>query len=436
MGIADSKVVHTAKKDRKGGMVTMWITSENTTLIKLLQSALLIEKPWELTVMAYDEEQEQWNLYLDFPRGAEFPCPTCGTPSKAYDVSSKSWRHLDFWEWKTYVHARVPRVTCRQCHKVITVHVSWSRPSSHFTWHFESYAMRLMSEMPVKAASRELREHDTRLWRIFRHYVERAMEELDLSNVKRVAIDETSSRKGHQYITLFVDADRKLVLFAVEGKGSETIHRFREHLSSNGVDADQIAEMCCDMSPAFIRGIQDAFPHAQITFDKFHVMKMVNEAVDDVRKEEQKQTPELHKTKYIWLKNEDMLTNDQKKTLERLKDGNLKTGRAYRMKLALQDLWQVNQLFADIFLDEWLGWATRSQLPPFIRVSKTIKKHKEGILRWFTTRMTNGLLEGLNSLIQAAKRRARGYRNPQNLIHMVYMTANKLYIRACASRQA
>lgn len=412
----------------------MWIVPENTMLNELFQSALLIEKPWELTAMEYDEEQEHWNLYLDFPRGAEFPCPACGTPSKAYDVASKSWRHLDFWEWKTYIHARVPRLDCRQCHKVITAKVSWSRPSSHFTWHFESFAMRLMAEMPVKAASRELREHDTRLWRIFRHYVQEAMDQQDLSNVKRIAIDETSSRRGHQYITLFVDVDRKLVLFAVEGKGAETLQQFRDHLSEKGVDADQITEMCCDMSPAFIRGIQDTFPNAQITFDKFHVMKMVNEAVDDVRKEEQTQAPELHKTKYIWLKNEDRLTNKQKQTLERLKDGNLKTGRAYRLKLALQDLWHVNQLFADIYLDEWLGWATRSQLQPFMSVARTIKKYKEGILRWFTTRMTNGLLEGLNSLIQAAKRKARGYRNTQNLIHMVYMTANKLYIQACATR--
>lgn len=222
--------------------------------------------------------------------------------------------------------------------------------------------MRLMAEMPVNAAAREIREHDTRLWRIFHHYVDQAMSELDVSKVKRIAIDETSSRRGHRYITLFVDVDTKIVLFAVVGKGKDSLEQFKEYLTSKGVDAGQIQEICCDMSPAFIRGIEDYFPEAQITFDKFHVMKLVNEAVDEVRVEEQKHAPELKKTKYFWLKNESNLKKEQKETLTRLKDSNLQTGRAYRLKLAFQEFWATPHLFADVFLAEWLGWATRSQL--------------------------------------------------------------------------
>ena len=142
----------------------------------------------------------------------------------------------------------------------------------------------LWAEMPVNAAARELREHDTRMWRIFHHYVNQAMEQLDLSAVKRIAVDETSSRRGHRYITLFVDVDTKIVLFATEGKSKDTLAKFKQHLISKGAQALQIQEICCDMSPAFIRGIEDQFPKAEITFDKFHVMKMVNEAVDEVRK--------------------------------------------------------------------------------------------------------------------------------------------------------
>ncbi|WP_239004732.1 ISL3 family transposase [Paenibacillus tepidiphilus] len=333
------------------------------------------------------------------------------------------------------MHVRVPRVRCHSCSKVTQVLVKWSRPAAHFTLAFESWAMQLMAEMPVNAAARELWEHDTRMWRIFHHYVDKAMASLDVTTVKRIAIDETSSRRGHRYITLFVDVDRKIVLFAAEGKGKDTLAQFRQYLSYKGIPAEQIEEVCCDLSPAFIRGIEASFPQAEIIFDKFHVMKLVGEAVDQVRIQEQKQAPELKKTKYIWLKNEDKLTSEQRETLERLKDGNLQTGRAYRLKLALQDLWQVRHVYADLYLKEWLGWAERSQVEPIMKVAQTVKKHRSGILRWFHSRLTNGLLEGINGLVQAAKHRARSYRNVENLIAMVYMTANKTKLPALAARR-
>jgi len=396
--------------------------------------SLQLKEPWKLVHIEFDEEDEAWHLFIDFERGARFACPLCGEMCAAHDTEMKKWRHLDFWTWKTYMHARVPRTGCDACKKVTLVPVPWARTTSHFTLLFDAWAMRLMAEMPVNAAARELREHDTRMWRIFHHYVEKAMASLDFTRVKRIAIDETSSRRGHRYITLFVDADAKTVLFATEGKGMDTLGRFKELLASKGIDAKQIEEVCCDMSPAYIRGIEDYFPGAEITFDKFHVMKLVNEAVDDVRIAEQKQTPELKHTK--WLKNESNLKAEQKETLTRLKDSNLQTGRAYQLKLAMQDFWSTPHILADVYLREWIGWATRSQLSPMVSLAKTIKQHEEGILRWFHSKMTNGLLEGINGLVQAAKRRARGYRNVENLIAMVYMTANKLRLPTLGARRA
>ncbi len=416
----------------------MWSSQRSTEdelIRKLIETALQIEEPFRLIRMEFEDIEQAWHLYVDFERGATFACPHCGGPCTAYDSAWKQWRHLDFWDWKTYMHARAPRVDCKACCKITQVPVAWSRPGSHFTYQFETWAMRLMAEMPVKAASREIREHDTRLWRVFRHYVREAMAQLDVGQVRRIAVDETSSRRGHRYITLFVDVDTKIVLFAVEGKGKESLEHFKAYLESKGAQASQIREICCDMSPAFIRGIEDFFPDAQITFDKFHVMKMVNEAVDDVRIEEQKHTPELKKSKYVWLKNESNLKPEQKETLARLKDSNLQTGRAYRLKLAMQQFWTTPHLFADLFLKEWIGWANRSRLEPMIGVAKTLKQHQEGILRWFHSKMTNGLLEGINGLVQAAKRRARGYRNVNNLIAMVYMTANKLHLPQLAARR-
>lgn len=397
--------------------------------LDMLQSALGIEQPWFVSYREFMKETGELHVYLDFKRGAVFPCPECQTPgNKVHDSvnDDRIWRHLNFFQYKTFIHARHPRVKCNDCKKILTVKVDWARPEAGFTFLFDAHAMSLMKEMPVAAVAREIKEHDTRLWRVFHYYVNRAMNELDFTHVKRIAIDETSSRRGHQYVTLFVDMDTKRVMFATEGKGADVLQVLQSFLEKKSIDPSHIQEFCCDMSPAFIAGIEKHFPKAHITFDKFHVMKMVNEAVDEVRKEEQKETPALKKTRYLWLKNENKLNSQQQEKMLKLKDMNLKTGKAYMLKLALQDLWAMPALLADVYLNEWIGWAVRSRLEPMINVAKSIKKHQEGILRWFQTRMTNGLLEGINSLVQAAKRKARGYRTMNTFISMIYATANKL----------
>ncbi|WP_397386937.1 helix-turn-helix domain-containing protein [Paenibacillus sp. BIC5C1] len=157
---------------------------------------------------------EARSLYIDFEREAEFACPHCGTANKVYDTEKKLWRHLDFWNWKTYFHARAPRTDCTNCNIVTLVPIQWARLQFHFTLLFGAWAMRLMAERPFNAAARELREHDTRMWRIFHYYVNQAMAELNLTQVTWIAVNETLSRCGHRYITLFVDVNTKIVLFA------------------------------------------------------------------------------------------------------------------------------------------------------------------------------------------------------------------------------
>lgn len=183
----------------------------------------------------------------------------------------RTWRHLNFWQYQTVVHARLPRVKCLTCGKILTVKVDWARPQAGLTCLFESFVMELMKEMPVAAAARLVNEHDTRLWRVLRYYVNRAMVELDVTGVKRIAIDETSSRRGHQYITLFMDVDTKRLLFATEGIGASGLETFKSFLKERNVPIQQIEEFCCDMSSAFISGIETHFPKAHLTFDKFHV---------------------------------------------------------------------------------------------------------------------------------------------------------------------
>lgn len=395
----------------------------------VFESALEIPEPWYVFHHELAKEEKTLHIYIEYRKGAAFSCPNCGSAGcRVHDIQAqdRTWRHLDFWQYKTILHARMPRVNCERCGKIRTVIIDWARPGAGFSLLFEYHVLSLMVEMPVLAVARKVGEHDTRLWRVFKHYVDKAVESIDISNVKNIAMDETSRTKGHKYVTIFIDMDTKRVIFVTTGKGSDVLQEFCLFLASKGVSRSQIKEFCCDMSPAFISGIEGNFPNASITFDKFHVMKMVNEALDKVRRQEQATQPDLKHSRYVWLKNQENLTEKQKNKYVKLKDMDLATGRAYRMKLSLQEMFHRSPMISEMYFDEWYNWAIRSQLEPMIKLAQSLKKHKDGILRWFKTKMTNGLLEGVNSLVQAAKRKARGYRSAENFIAMIYATVNKL----------
>ena len=184
------------------------------------------------------------------------------------------------------------------------------------------------------------------------------------------------------------------------------------------------------MSPAFIRGTAEHLPQAAITFDKFHAVKIVNDAVDQVRREEQQGRPELKRTRYAWLKNTTNLSAGQRDSIESLSRRNLKTARAWQIRLTFQEVYQQpSRQAAEALLKRWYFWATHSRLPPMIDAARTIKRHWDGILRWHDTHVANGILEGINSLVQAAKAKARGYRSTRNLKAIIYLIAGKLELR-------
>ena len=395
----------------------------------LMQQALGLAPPWTVVRSDFDTEAGRLDVEIDFTPGSRFACPTCGAADcPAYDTQRKTWRHLNFFQHQAYLNARVPRVSCETC-GIRQVNVPWARPDSGFTLLLEAMVMTMVSAMPVAAVARIVDEHDTRLWRVIHHYVEEGRARTDASGVSRVAIDETAARRGHDYITLFVDIDQARVLFATEGKDAATVAAFAEDLAAHGGDPAVIEEVCIDMSPAFIKGVAENLPEAAVTFDKFHAVKIINDAVDQVRREEQKSRPELKRTRYAWLKNETNLSTGQHEIIDSLALSNLKTARAYRIRLAFQDLYEQPSDEAASYLKKWYFWVTHSRLQPMVDAAKTIKRHWDGILRWFDSKIANGLIEGINSLVQAAKAKARGYRSIRNLKAMVYLVAGKLDLR-------
>ena len=396
----------------------------------LMQQALGLTPPWTVVRSDFDTAARRLDVQIAFIPGSRFACPDCGAVDcPAYDTQRKTWRHLNFFQHQTYLNARVPRVRCEAC-GIRQVNVPWARPDSGFTLLFEAMVMTLVSAMPVAAVARIVDEHDTRLWRVVHHYVEEGRARLDAAAVSRVAIDETAARRGHDYISLFVDLDQARVLFATEGKDAATVAAFAEDLAAHGGNPAAIAEVCIDMSPAFIKGVAESLPEAAVTFDKFHAVKIVNDAVDEVRREEQKSRPELKKTRYAWLRNETNLSTGQRETIDSLAHSNLKTARAYQIRLTFQAFYQQpSRQDAEAFLKTWYFWATHSRLQPMIDAARTVKRHWDGILRWHDSKIANGLIEGINSLVQAAKAKARGYRSIRNLKAMVYLVAGKLDLR-------
>ncbi len=361
------------------------------------------------------------HLYIDFNRTGRFN----GLP--IHDTVDRQWRHADFFQYKCLLHAKVPRVKTADG-KVETVEVPWARPGSGFTHLFEYQAISLMRQMPVLAAAKRLRVHDTLLWRMLRNWVKRAHEAQDIGVPTRIGVDETAARRGHDYITVFVDLDARRVLYCCEGRSGVALAQFRGFLESKGVDADAHFEFSCDMSPAFLSGIAEAFPNARVTLDKFHLVAMLSKAVDDTRKEEAKRFKELRGTRWLWLKNPGNLTHRQQEDLESFLSENdfSKTAQAYSFRLQFQEIFLERKQTAQRLFDVWLDRALESGLKHVEHVATTFFKMRELILNWFDTRISNGLLEGLHSVLQATKNKARGYKDPQNLIAMSYLLHGKL----------
>ena len=393
---------------------------------QLFSTALGISKPIFIEDIRFEESE--LHIYLNFYRGAEFSCPVCGCQHQAYDTEVKIWRHLNFFQYKSFLHFPTPRIDCPSC-GIHRYSPEWTRPQSGFTLLFEAFIITLVrGGLPFSELKKLTGENDTRLRRIVDYYVDKSYMEKDFSGVTEVAVDETSSKKGHKYITVFINQEDKSVLFATTGKDSETIKRFADECPKHGLNPDEIKEISMDMSVPFQAGVANYLPEANITFDKFHVVKLLNDAVDKVRRSEQKLNPLLQKSRYVWLKNRENLTAKQLEKLQDLENENLQTAEAYRLKITFQDIYDNIQCAetAEFLLKSWIKHVLNSGLEPLIDFSKTLLRHFDGVIRYFKIHITNGISEGINSIIGQIKRRAKGYSNVRNFINMIYLIKGNL----------
>lgn len=396
---------------------------------RLFTQALGIQAPWKIESIKFDPVEKRLDVCVDFAKGSVFPYenPQTGKTEfcKAYDTVEKTWRHLNFFEHICHIHARVPRIQ-PVCGGTRMVLPPWSGKVHGFTLLFEALILQMCMDMPISKAGKILNTTDHKLWAVLEGYVNQALSVADYGDIFAVGMDETSMRKGHIYMTLFVDLKGKRTIFVTQGKDHSTVDAFVKDLKEHEGDPQNIKDISCDMSPAFIKGVKNSLPNAQITFDKFHVIKIINEGINAVRKDEIKSTPILKGNKFIFLKNDCSLTVKQRKIKTRLSKFNLKTMRALQIREAFQNIYTAQTMEEFILLlKRWYFWATHSRLAPMIKAAKTIKRHWNGILRWKISQINNGILEGLNSVIQAAKRKARGYQFKHFRV-MVYLLTGKL----------
>lgn len=403
---------------------------------QLFESALGIKAPWSVKSVDFDEEAKRLTVLIDFEAGTRFAVNGHAGEHPVHDTVTKTYRHLNFFQHECHLQVRVPRV--RLPHGAVRqVDPDFAGRLKGFTLLFEALILMLAQQMPFAAVGRIVGESEYRVLAVCRRYVHMAGGLADYSAVTSLAMDDTSRARGHQYVTIAADADQRRVVFVGEGRKAQVVAELAEHLDLHGCPAQQIERVSIDMSAAYIKGVGEHLPNAQITFDKFHVVAHASAAVDKTRRLEQRTDPELGTQlkgmRWTLLKDVFSLTPAAGQALHALLTAPklTMTARAWaykeKLRLALQHK-QVNVLRR--LLQHWCTCVMRSKIDAMKEVATLIRTHLEGIVAWAQTRQTNGFLEAINGLFQATKRRARGYGRFDTIKTVIFLIAGKLDFKA------
>ena len=389
-----------------------------------------MKDPWYIDRAEFDEKTREVHIYVKAKKTAKYACSECGKMCERYDNEDEErvWRHGDVVFFPCYVHCRRPRTKCQE-HGVHVVEAPWARKGSRYTLLFESYAMLLMKSMPVEHARKLLRVSHTCMRRILNYWVKKAVESDDLSDVRAICVDETSFKRKQSYVTVISDANARRVIDVEEGRNVQAIENFSYKLEQKGGHCEEIHTFVSDMSATYLAGKEICFPNAQTIIDKFHVKHLMLEAMDEVRKDEQGKSVSNKRNagKKLLMIPETRQTEQQKEAVMLLSKKYPKTGRAFRMVQSLDEMYKCNRPDdAKKVFKRLISWLKRSRLEPMKKVAKTLLKHEKSILSYFFARVTNAIAEGINSMIQSAKRRARGYRTLSSCKCMIYLVCGKL----------
>lgn len=399
---------------------------------QIFEAALGLTPPWFIADLEFDEAARTLTIQVDFRRGSRFQVPDSEGEHPVHDTVTKRYRHLNFFQHECFLEVRVPRVKLPDG-SVRQVQPDWAGKLSGFTLLFEALVLMLAQQMPFRAVARIVGLSPHRVMAICERYVDLATEQADLSGVRTLAIDETSRARGHDYLMLAADAEARAVIFVTEGRDAATVGELAAELTVHGGHPEQITSCSIDMSPAFIRGVSEHLPNARITFDKFHVVAQASQAVDRTRRLEQRTNPALKGMRWKLLRAPTSLHPSARQELITLvrRLTTLRTARAWQYREQLRQILQRKQVnVVRRMLLQWCTNVMRSKVEAMKTVAKMIRRHLDGIVAWVRTRQTNGFLEALNGLFQAAKRKARGYTRLSTARMVIFLLAGKLDFRA------
>jgi transposase len=395
---------------------------------RLFEQALGIAVPWSVGAVKFDEAAKTLTITIDFTPGQRFAVAGRDGVHPVHDTIIKVYRHLNFFQHECRLQVRTPRVRLPDG-KVVLVEPEFAGKLSGFTLLFEALILMLARQMPFAAVARIVGESAYRVTAVCTRYVELACAQADLSSVTALAIDETSRARGHDYVTLAADADERRVVFVTEGRDAGTIKQLAELLQAHGCPPAAIESVSIDMSPAFIKGVREHLPTAQVTFDKFHVIAHAGAAVDQTRRLERNTDATLKGLRWTLLKDQAELSAAAAADLDALiaRHTMSRTARAWIYKEQLRHILGRKQInVVRDMLTYWCGCVMRSKVVPMKAVAALVRRHLDGILAWTTSRQTNGFLEAINGLFQAAKRRARGFTRLSTIKTVIFLIAGKL----------
>ena len=399
---------------------------------RLFEAALGITPPWYVAGVRFDEAARVLSVNIDFKPGSRFTLDGVDGEHPVHDTVAKTYRHLNFFQHECLLEVRTPRVKLPDG-AVRLVTPAFAGRLSGFTLLFEALVLMLTRQMPFAAVARIVGISPHKAMAIARRYVELALEAADFSGVKALAVDETSRARGHDYVTLAADALERRVLAVTEGRDAKAIGQIAGELAAHGCAPEQIESVSIDMSPAFIKGCAEQLPNARITFDKFHVVWHANTAVDKMRRIEQRTDKSLKGMRWSLLKDRSRLKPEAAADLDALiaRMTTVRTARAWFYKEQLREILERRQInVVRAMLARWCTCVMRSKVEPMKEVAALVRRHLEGIVAWAQTRQTNGFLEALNGLFQAAKRRARGFTRFETIKTVLFLIAGKLDFRA------
>jgi transposase len=395
---------------------------------ELYRQILGITAPWSVSRVELDVAQGHVDIWVEHEPGVRWACPHCQHELGVRDhAEERVWRHLDTCQLQTLLHARIPRVDCPE-HGVAQVKVPWAEARSRFTLLMERFVIDVLQQCAtISGARRILRLSWDEVHGVMQRAVARGLARKQPRELLAIGVDEKAHRKGHKYLTIVSDHDASTVEYVAEGRTKESLAGFYASLTPAQLAGLQIVAM--DMWEPYVQATREQVPgaEAKIVFDRFHIMKHLCEAVDRVRRRENRElTAEgdttLQKTRYLWLYNEENVPAQHQErfaALQRLSW--LKSARAWALKESLRPLWNYRSVgWARRLFASWYAWAIRSRLEPMRRVARMIRDRLEQVLNFCRHGVTNATAEGLNSRITAIKSKACGFRTPESFKTAIY----------------